>query len=136
MLHPLLRKILDALLPSLVVSLVVFPPLSSLISLGIKRRCLLSVVILSMRKQSFAIDCYDESKRCHDHCASFVTSSQIHFNPVQTGPLGFFKSLTVEVEGDFEGSHPVTLERLQSSQTMKFRGFITHSKLCLPGPLY
>ena len=96
---PLLRKILNTpaslpgsllgRLPSLIVSY-----------LSGKRRCLLSVVILRMRKQSFVIDCCGESKPCHDHFVSFITSSEILFNPVQTGPLGFFffKSLTVEVE--------------------------------------
>ena len=43
-----------------------------------------------MLKQSFAIDCYDERKLCHDHFASYVTSSQILFNPAQIRPLRFF----------------------------------------------
>ena len=94
----------------------------------------MSVVILNTPKQSFVIDCYDESKLCEDHFASFVTSSQILFNPVQTGPLGFFKSLTVGLEaGGLWRSASRSLEVLHSRQTMKLRGFVTHSKLLLPG---
>ena len=33
---------------------------------------------------------------------------------LRPGLWAFFKSLTVEVEGDFEGQHPVTVEVLQS----------------------
>ena len=75
-----------------------------------------------------------ESKPCEDHFASFVTSSQILFNPVRTGPLGFFKSLTVGLEaGGLWRSASRSLEVLHSRQTMKLRGFVTHSKLLLPG---
>ena len=117
---PLRRKIPDPpLLPSLIASLVVFFPLSSLVVsyLPGKRQCLLSVIILNTQKQSFVIDCYDESKPCHDHFASFVTSSHILFNPVETGPLSFFKYLTVGVEGDFGGQHPVSVTLMTDHET-------------------
>ena len=66
-------------------------PLSPIVSylLG-KRRCLLSLVIFNTLKQSFVIECYDESKPCQDHFASFVTRADLLFNPVYTGPWLFY----------------------------------------------